>query len=202
MATFMKRATIYKIFSNIPQLETERLILRKMLVLDTDDMYSYAHRADVTRYLTWNPHPNKNYTREYLEYISTRYVSGEFYDWAIIEKKSRHMIGTCGFTRFDFHSNGAEVGYVLNPQYWGQGYAPEALRAVMDFGFDEIGLVRIEAKYMEGNTASRRVMEKVGMTYEGMFRSAMLVRSEYKNICVCSILSEEYKNMCEKTAYL
>ena len=188
----MRRETVFKIFSNIPEIETERLILRKMGVADADDMYSYARRPDVTKYLTWNPHPNKNYTRDYLEYVETRYAAGEFFDWAIIEKISQHMIGTCGFTRFNFNANGGEVGYVINPDYRGRGYAPEALKAVMDFGFEVLKLVRIEANYMEGNLASRRVMDKVGMSYEGMHRSSMLVREEYKNICVCSVLAKEY----------
>lgn len=190
----MKRSTIYKIFSNIPIIETNRLILRKMMVLDYENMYEYACRTDVTKYLTWSPHQNSDYTREYLEYISTKYSLGEFYDWAVINKYDQKMIGTCGFTRFDFHSNNAEIGYVLNPQYWNQGYATEAVRAVIDFGFRKIGLSRIEAKYIEGNDASKRVMERVGMTYEGTMRSALLVKDEYKNIGICSILLNEYKN--------
>ena len=188
----IKREKIYKIFSNIPRLETERLILRKMCIEDAEDMYSYARLAEVTKYLTWNPHPNVYYTRNYLEYVATRYAAGEFFDWAVIEKKTGRMIGTCGFTRFNYSSNSAEVGYVINPDFRGNGYAVEALRAVVDFGFKILGVRRIEANYMEGNTSSRRVMDKIGMCYEGMHRSSMLVKQEYKNICVCSILSNEY----------
>ena len=188
----MKREFIYRIFSKIPQLETDRLILRKMLVSDASDMYEYARRPDVTKYLTWNPHPSQTYTRNYLEYVATKYATGGFYDWAVIEKKSGRMIGTCGFTRFDFQSNGAEIGYVINPDYRGNGYAPEAARAVMSFAFNVLKVVRLEANYMEGNLASRRVMDKIGMSYEGMRRSSMLVRNQYKNICICSILADEY----------
>ena len=191
----MKRSKIYKIFSNIPLIETDRLILRRMMVKDYEDMYLYARRPDVTKYLTWKAHTSPMYTKEYLEYIATKYSLGEFYDWAVIDKREQKMIGTCGFTRFDFHSNSAEVGYVLNPEYWGKGYATEAVKAVVKFGFETIGVVRIEAKYMEGNTASLRVMEKVGMSYEGMMRSALLMENEYKNIGVCSILLDEYENM-------
>ena len=98
----MKREFIYRIFSKIPQLETDRLILRKMLVSDASDMYEYARRPDVTKYLTWNPHPSQTYTRNYLEYVATKYATGSFYDWAVIEKKSGRMIGTCGFTHNTF----------------------------------------------------------------------------------------------------
>ena len=190
----MKREIIYRLFSNIPELKTQRLILRKMLVRDADDMFEYAKRADVTKYLTWNPHPNRNYTREYLEYISTRYSVGEFYDWAVTTADEGKMIGTCGFTRFDYNSNYAEVGYVINPEYWGNGYATEALDTVIKFGFERLALRRIEARHMEGNIASRRVMEKVGMTYEGTLRSALLVKGEYKNICVCSLINSNFRS--------
>ena len=194
----MKRSKIYKIFSNIPLMETDRLILRKMMVKDYEDMYLYACRPEVTKYLTWKPHTSPMYTKDYLEYIATKYSLGEFYDWAVIDKYDQKMIGTCGFTRFDFHSNSAEIGYVLNPEYWGKGYATEAVKAVMKFGFETLGVVRIEAKYMNGNDASRRVMEKVGMSYEGMMRSALLVGDEYKNIGICSILLDEYKTIKNK----
>ena len=104
----MKKETLYNIFSKFPTLETDRLILRAMRVSDAPDMYDYARRAEVTRYLLWNPHPDVGYTRRYLEYLSGRYRLGLFYDWALICKEDGRMIGTCGFVRFDYPHNGAE----------------------------------------------------------------------------------------------
>ena len=189
---YIKRASIYKIFTRMPTLETERLKLRRMTVSDAHDMYEYAKNPEVTRYLTWYPHPDEEYTRDYLEYIGTRYRTGDFYDWAITLKENGKMIGTCGFTRFDFTDDSAEMGYVLNPAYRGKGIAPEALYAALQFGFDNLGLHRAEAKFIEGNDASRRVMEKVGMTFEGILRGSMLIKGEYKNIGICAVLREEF----------
>lgn len=188
----IKKAFIYKIFTKMPVLETERLRLRRMLVTDSTDMFEYSSDPKVTKYLTWYPHPDADYTHDYLEYIGTKYRTGDFYDWAITLRSNGKMIGTCGFTRFNFTDDSAEVGYVLNPAYWGQGIAPEALSAVLKFGFDKLSLNRMEAKYIDGNDASRRVMEKVGMKYEGTLRSSMLIKGEYKNIGICSILRSEY----------
>lgn len=184
----MRREFIYKIFSNMPQLETPRLLLRRLQVSDAVDMFDYARRADVTRYLTWSPHPGVGYTRDYLEYVAVRYDAGEFFDWAIEEKSSGHMVGTCGFTRFDFNADCGEVGYVLNPAVWGHGYATEALRAVTDFGFRRLHLHRIEARFISGNDASRHVMERVGMTYEGTLHGAMLIKQEYRDIGICAVV--------------
>lgn len=188
----MKRSDIYRVFTHMPVLETERLILRKMLVSDAEDMYEYAHRPDVTKYLTWYPHADVNYTREYLSYLGSHYKVGDFFDWAVILKSSGKMIGTCGFTRFDYINDSAEMGYVINPEYRGIGIAAEALCEVLRFGFETLSLNRAEAKFIEGNEASRRVMEKVGMQYEGMHRRAMLIKGKYRNIGICGILREEF----------
>ena len=196
----MKKEHICRIFSRIPELETERLILRKMRVGDEEDMYAYAKRSEVTRYLLWSPHPDIYYTRDYLRYLATRYAAGSFYDWAIVLKSSGRMIGTCGFTSFDCPHDAAEIGYVLNPDYRGQGIAPEAVRAVLAFGFDKLALHRIEARFIEGNEASLRVMEKVGMRFEGYRREAMLIKGTYRTIGYSSILRAEYEALVSKNS--
>ena len=190
----MKKEKIYRVFSHIPELTTPRLTLRRMLVADTDDMYEYACRQDVTKYLTWRPHPDRDYTREYLQYLGSRYASGMFYDWAVIYEPDCKMVGTCGFTSFNCTSDSAEVGYVLNPEYWGKGIATEALSRVLEFGFENMGLHRIEARFIQENERSRRVMEKVGMTFEGVMREGMLIKGVYQNIGICSILQSEWKS--------
>ncbi len=194
----MKKEKIYRIFSHLPELTTERLTLRKMLVADTSDMYEYASREEVTKYLTWTPHTDRTYTREYLQYLGNRYSAGMFYDWAIVYEPDCKMVGTCGFTSFNCSSDSAEVGYVLNPAYWGKGIAPEALCSVMEFGFETLGLNRIEAHFMEENDRSRRVMEKVGMTFEGILREGMLVKGNYVNVGICSILASEWREKYRK----
>ena len=191
----MKRETIYKIFSKIPCLETKRLILRKMKPSDSEAMFDYARREAVTKYLAWSPHKSEDYTRNYLEYISRHYAIGDFYDWAVVDKESEKMIGTCGFTRFDFKNDSAEMGYVLNPDFWGRELALEAAREVMRFGFETLGLNRIEARFLSGNEASLRVMEKLGMSFEGTYRSSMLVKGSYRDVSVCSMLRAEYEKM-------
>lgn len=180
------------IFSHIPEIETSRLVLRRMKVSDARDMYEYASRNDVTRYLLWSPHPDLSHTRHYLSFLQQQYKAGEFYDWAIILKAKNKMIGTCGFSGIDLQNNCAEIGYVINPDYKNIGIATEAAGAVLRYGFTELGFNRIEAKYMVGNSASRRVMEKCGMSFEGVHVSSMYVKEKYVDIGVCAILREKY----------
>lgn len=190
----MRKETIFKLFSHIPLLETPRLILRGMRVRDAEDMYAYSCREDVTRYLLWSPHRDIGFTREYLTYIGQRYRTGDFFDWAVVHCESGHMIGTCGFTSFDYGADAGEIGYVLNPEYGGQGLATEAVRCVIGFGFGGLHLHRIEARFMQGNDPSRRLMERVGMTFEGWSRDAIKVNGAYRTIGRCSLLADEWQD--------
>ena len=188
----MKKETLYKIFSNMTTLKGERLTLRPMHPIDAEDMFSYAEREDVTRYLLWSPHPSISYTRDYLRYIQGRYALGDFYDWAVIDRESRRMIGTCGFTRINIENRSGEIGYVLNPVFWGRGYAAEAASLVMDFGFEELELHRIEARFMQGNDRSLAVMKKLGMELEGYHVDEIFVKGSYRTVGVCAVTRESY----------
>lgn len=176
-------------------METERLVLRPLAISDTADFFEYARREDTSRYLLWSPHASPEYTRAYLTMIGRFYRKGQFWDWAIEEKSSGKMIGTCGFTRIVEKHHMGEIGYVLNPSYHKKGYATEAVRAVIAFGFESLELNRIEGRYMVENTPSKRVMERCGMTFEGIWRGSMLVKGLYRDIGVCALLREEYKRL-------
>ncbi len=191
----MQKASVFKLFSKIPTLTTARLTLRQMKPSDYLDMYDYARQPRVTTYLLWEPHKSADVTHDYLRYIQGRYRVGDFYDWAVVDNQTKKMIGTCGFTTLDFHNNCAEIGYVLHPDYWGKGIAAEAVRRVMEFGFMELNVHRMEARYIDGNDASRRVMEKCGMKFEGIRRSSLYVKGTYQDIGCCAILSDEYMRM-------
>ena len=189
----MKKEAVFKIFSNMPTLYTERLSLRAMHVIDAEDMFDYARRPEVTEYLLWSEHKDITFTRDYLYYIGRRYALGDFYDWAIIDRESRKMIGTCGFTRIDTANNSAEIGYVLNPDFHRRGFGSEAVRRILKFGFEELGLNRIEARFMQGNEASLALMMSVGMTFEGYMRDLVFVKGSYRTVGVSSILRSEYE---------
>lgn len=190
----MQKEMIFKKFKKFPTLETDRLLLRKMKVQDFEDMYEYAKNDNVTKYLLWNSHRDLKYTRDYLAYVQSQYKTGSFYDWALTDKATGKMIGTCGFAKLDFDNNSAEIGYVINPAFWNKGYATEAVLRVIKFAFYELNLHRVEARYIVGNEASRRVMEKCGMVFEGIHRSALYVKNEYVDVGYCGITSDDFIN--------
>lgn len=181
-----------KLFDRSPRIETQRLILRQMRVSDAKDMYEYARLPEVSKYLLWAPHDSLDYTKSYLKQVEAAYKSNDFHDFGVILKSNNKLIGTCGFANLDMANFRGEVGYVLNPEYWGMGIAAEAVNAVLRLGFDIMGLNRIEARYMVDNINSRKVMEKCGMTFEGVARQSMFVKNEFCDIGVCAILAKDY----------
>lgn len=185
-----------KIFLKIPTLETERLVLRRMLLTDISDINEYASDPEVSRYLLWYPHASIDFTKRYLKLVDKKYKSNDFFDWAVTYNGK--MIGTCGFSSLDVHNNCGEIGYVLNRAFWGRELAVEAVGAVITFGFEVLGLNRIEARFMIENSASRRVLEKCGLKSEGVLREAIIAKGSYKDIEIFSMTATDYKKFTSK----
>lgn len=179
-------------FLNMPELHTKRLLMRKMLPVDCNDMFEYASREEVTRYLLWSPHPTVLTTKLYLNSIQREYSKGRHREWALICRENNKMIGTCGYTRIDEENRTAELGYVLNPEYWGYGYACEAANKLISIAFDYLEMERVEIHFMSENVNSMKVGEKCGMKFEGILRHSMFVKGIYRDIGICSILRDEY----------
>lgn len=192
MSRFLGESVIKTIFRNPPTLETKRLILRAIAPSDRDDMFEYCRDCDVTKYLTWEPHPTKGYTKKYIESVLASYRDGNFFDFAIELKGNRKMVGTCGFTSFDFEKESCEVGYVLNPRYRGYGIMPEAVWEVMNYAFNSLGVKSVSARYIVGNNASRRVMEKCRMTFDGVTEGGICQRGAYRDVGNCSITRDRF----------
>lgn len=190
----MTREKLQRMFTDPPVIETERLILRRIAVSDADDMYEYSRREDVTQFLLWDAHPDPLYTEHYVRYLQERYAVGDFYDFALELRATGKMIGTAGFTTFDLPNRSAEIGYVISPDYRGQGYAPEAVAALLALGFTHLDLARISAVCMKDNAASLRVMEKCGLKREGLLRCAVYAKGKMQDVHLSAITAEDYFN--------
>ncbi len=177
----------------MPRLESERIVLRKFEKRDASDMYEYASMPEVTRFLTWEVHPNPSYTKEYIKFLRKKYKKGEFLDWGLEYKLNGKLIGSCGFTSVDFDSSSAEIGYVINPKYWKMGLGSEAVKTVLDYAMNSVELNRICARVMEGNIASVSLLEKCGFKYEGKGKQELFSKGEYKNILHFAICRDEIK---------
>lgn len=182
-----------KIFKKPPTLRTERLILRRLKPSDVFDVFAYSSSEEVTKYLLWYPHKTIMETKRYLAYVKKKYKELSFYDFGI--EYEGKIIGTVGFTRLDVKLGIGEIGYVISDKHHRKGFAPEAAKRLIDFGFKVLALNRIEARYLSDNIGSQRVAEKCGMKKEGVFRKAIMVKGEYRDLAVSSILREEYNRI-------
>ncbi|MDR0898632.1 MAG: GNAT family N-acetyltransferase [Oscillospiraceae bacterium] len=179
------------IFSHLPELSTQRLLLRRMTMADAADVYAYSRDPEVSRHVLWDAHRSISESRAYLRYILRQYRMSEPSSWGIIHKETGRLIGTIGFMWWNHEYRSAEVGYSLSRAYWNQGLMTEALRAILRFGFDEMGLHRIEAQHETSNPASGRVMQKVGMRLEGVLRGRLYNKGRFVDVSLYAILSSD-----------
>ena len=182
-------------FKNIPTLNTDRLILRRILKKDIPDIYEYSSKYEVSKYLLWSPHPSIDFTKTYFQRIDKLYKKGEFYDFAIVLKDTGKMIGTVGFTSIDFFNNSAEIGYVISSAYHRRGFGKEAVRKIIELGFSEMNFHRLEAKFMLGNIASESLLKSIGFKFEGVMRDMVIKENRYRSVGIYSLLLDEYQNL-------
>ena len=154
-------------------IETHRLILRPCRIEDAEDMYAnWASDPEVTRFLTWPTHKSVDVTRWVLNDWISKYPDGGFFNWGIELRETGSLIGNIAVVKLEEEIEAAELGYCLGRAFWGRGIMPEALRAVMDYLFDTVGLRRITAGHDVRNPKSGRAMVKAGMKQEGILRGA------------------------------
>ncbi len=183
---------IEEIFNNLTTLETNRLILRKMTLDDAQDMYEYASDPEVAKFVIWDFHKSIDDSISFLKSMIQKYENKEVSEWGIIYKESNKFIGTCGYLWWNPTHASAEVGYALSRKYWDIGIMTEAIREVIKFGFEKMGLNRIEARCKLLNIASQKVMEKVDMKFEGIMREGLFAKGFYHDLKVYSILKKEF----------
>ena len=154
-------------------IETSRLILRKALREDALPMFrNWASDPDVTKYLTWPTYQNPDAAHGILELWTGEYEKADFYQWMIVPRELGEPIGSISVVHQRVEIGEFEIGYCIGKNWWHQGITSEALGAVIDFLFREVGANRIIARHDPRNAHSGNVMKKCGMRYEGTARQA------------------------------
>lgn len=178
------------------KLEADRLILRKIVLNDAYVAYKNWCNSDlVDKYVLWKKHTSVDITlNQYQKWID-EYDDDKTFRW-IVELKSNHdLIGTIDVSKRFINFGSCEIGYCYSDKYWNNGYATEALKAVIKYLFEECDADVVNAEFMENNPASGRVMEKAGLMYEGKIRSRVIDKNGLRNdLLNYSITKEEYFN--------
>jgi RimJ/RimL family protein N-acetyltransferase len=174
----------------IPTLRTERLLLRPFQQDDAPVVQALAGVPEVALTTQNIPYPYEDGIAE--QWIATHRESwedGTFLTLAVT-CPAEGLVGAVGLD-IDAWNRRAELGYWIGRPFWGRGYATEAAAAVMELGFDLLDLNRIEARHMTRNPASGRVMQKVGMEFEGVHRQSLLIRGAFEDIAVHAALQSD-----------
>ena len=178
-----------------PILQTQRLVLRDFREEDWRDAHIYGSDPEVVKYLPFGPNTEEETKAFIAREIARQKESPRlFYDFALETRQDHKVIGSCSINFTVPADKEAMIGYVLNRNYWNQGYVTEALRAVVAFGFEQLGLHRIIASCDPENTGSYRVMEKAGMQREGYLREEKMFKGVWRDFLLYSILEKEWRN--------
>lgn len=173
------------------KITTERLILRRFTLADAPDVQRLAGDKLIAATTLEIPHPYENGMAE--QWISTHLKEieeGKLSNFAITLKETGQLIGAIGL-HINARFNRAELGYWVGVPYWNKGYCTEAARAVLKHGFEDLKLHRIFAHYFSNNPASGKVMEKIGMKYEGYLRQHACKDGQYFDLIMYAILKSD-----------
>ncbi|MDY2986611.1 MAG: GNAT family N-acetyltransferase [Peptoniphilus sp.] len=175
------------------KLETERLILKKFSLDDSEQVFkNWANEDEVTEFLRWKSHNNIEVTKNILSEWIKSYKNLDFYQWSIVLKETEESIGTISVVGMDEMTNKVHIGYCLGSKWWNLGIMSEAFSKVISFLFEKVGVKRIESQYDPENVGSGKVMKKCGLVYEGTLRNADWSNRGIVDACMYSILAEEY----------
>lgn len=176
-------------------IETERLILRKFKISDDEAMLKYWNADKKIQSLYSEPvYTTKAEVDELLEKYINSYQKNDYYRWAIIEKNSGECIGQIAYFLVDSKNNFAEIEYCIGSDFQCKGYATEATKAVIQYGFDKINLHKVQICTKTINKPSKRVIEKCGFTYEGTLRDYFYMDGEYVGRLYFSMLKSEFES--------
>jgi ribosomal-protein-alanine N-acetyltransferase len=181
-------------FSVFPVLKTERLVLRQLALDDAEAVYAMRSDYEVTRLNIGSAYTSLEQARTLIESILDNYQRENELRWGITLKNGDNtIIGMCGYNYWARQDFRGSIGYDLARAYWGQGIMTESARAVIRFGFEHMGLNRIEADASVENEASIRILQKLGFQHEGIEREQYFEGGEFHDLVLFSLLRRDYE---------
>ncbi len=172
-----------------PILHTQRLRLASVTKDHMHDLFEILGDEESMKYYDIFPYKEPEGVLEIIDLYKTRVEEGNGMRWGIfLENK---LIGTCGFNGYKSKRTGV-IGYDINRKYWGNGYASEAVKAVVEQGYDYLDIHRIAAHVMPGNVASEKVLQKCGFQKEGYLRDASFYKGKYQDQILYAKINENH----------
>lgn len=173
-----------------PILHTNRLDLIEITQNHLSDLFALFGDAEVVRFYNLLPFQNESEGQRLVDLFQTRFTNQTGIRWGIALKGTTTVIGTIGYNSFSTNHK-ATIGYDLQTQYWKNGYVTEALQKVIEYGFNQLQVNRIEAEVMQGNVSSEKILFKLNFTNEGLLRDWMYWNDRHYDMTMFSLLKKD-----------
>jgi RimJ/RimL family protein N-acetyltransferase len=176
------------------KIETNRLLLREFKTEDWPSVHIYGSDPEVSKYMDWGPNSESD-TKEYVKLTQTWRIEKprQTFEVAIVLKEKQKLVGGCGLRIKSKSNREADFGYTLCRDYWGNGFATEAAKAILDFGFKDLKMHRIWATTAPDNIGSIKVLEKLGLKKEGLLRENLWAKGKWRDSYLYATLEQEYR---------
>jgi ribosomal-protein-alanine N-acetyltransferase len=176
-----------------PTLRTDRLLLRELTGADTDALFAIHSDVDAMRWFGSDPITDRHQVRQLIDmFAAWRREPNPGTRWGIVERHSSTLLGTVGLFRWNRAWRNCIVGYELGRFAWGHGYMREALTAVLDYGFAEMQLHRVQAEIHPDNAASIRLVERLGFMREGVHRDQGFWHGRFHDLVCYGLLAADW----------
>jgi RimJ/RimL family protein N-acetyltransferase len=180
-------------WSQLPTIETNRLMLRRVSSEDVDALFVIFSNVEVMRYWSTPPLPDRDAAVALLNEIHDAFERQVMLKWGVVRQADNALIGTTTLYNLDFTNRRAEIGYALGREHWGQGYMHEALQALLTYCFETLNLRRLEADVDPRNEASIQTLERLGFQREGFLRERWEIGGEIQDALFYGLLRPEWK---------
>lgn len=182
-------------------LQSKRLVIRPYEMQDEQAVYPVINCKGIYETTLNIPYPYpKEQVGIWIRFTIKNSYYKKGYEWGIFTLDGQY-VGNVGLVNIDVMNNSSEVTYFIGESFWNQGFATEAVHCMVKYGFETLGLERIQGRCMVGNIASLKVMQKNGFSYEGLSRHEVLKDSQYKDVWHAGIIKEDYYHLQDETFY-
>jgi [ribosomal protein S5]-alanine N-acetyltransferase len=177
-------------FTPFPEINTGRLLLRQITAADIPTLFLLRSNSQVLQYLDREPEASEQVTATFIQHVHADIELGKLIMWAICLNTEQPLIGTIGIWNWQQEHRRAEIGYMLHPGLQRKGIMDEALKAVLDFGFQKMNLHSLEATVNPANIASIQLLKKNGFVQEAYFKENHCFRGRFMDTAVYSLLHQ------------
>ncbi len=183
-----------KVLSRFPELETKRLILRRLALTDAQDYYELRSNEQAMQFMDRAFSKSKEAAAEAIKLTHQNFRQKKGIWWALADKRNNHFMGYVGFKDIDIKNKSAEIGYVLHPDHWASGWMTEAVEAALTFVFEELNLHRVIGNINPDNEASRGLLLKFGFKKEAYFREDYYFNGKFLDSEIYGLLITDYQS--------